>query len=160
MAPPSYSPGMPSSLPPSPTTPIAGAPTQIPGIMGPGARPIPWALLASLGRLVGLLLLFVGTLVAVLFASPPADCYTSACGNGTLSDIQYGILTSHLLWTLGAAALLAGASIKLHYVLSESTASGADGNSRFLAQRRTETALVLVSIGILLVLLLTAGTAA
>jgi hypothetical protein len=150
---------MPSNIPPSSTGPIAAAPTQIPGMMSQAPRPMPWAFLALIGRMLGLLLLFVGTLVAVIFASPPADCFTSTCGNGVSAGLQYGILTARLLWTFGAAFLLAGSAIKLHFVLGEPTSDGPEGNARYLALRRTETVLILVALGILFVLLLTASTA-
>lgn len=155
-----FSPGMSSGMPPSSVGPIAAAPTQMPGMMGSaGSRPIPWAVLSLWGRFVGLVLLFLGTLVAVLFASVPADCYTSTCGTGVAASVQYGILASRLLWTLGAGALVAAAAAKIHFILPEPSSDGPEANARFLAQRRGEMVLLLVGVLILLVLLLTAGTA-
>jgi len=124
-----------------------------------GSRTVPWSQLATASRGVGLLLLFLGTLVAVLFASFPADCFTMTCTGNDAASVQYGILASRLLWTLGAFGLVAGAALKLHYVLEEPRADGPEATQRYIAHHRADFLLLLVGIAILLLLLLTAQTA-
>jgi hypothetical protein len=127
--------------------------------MGGGPpRAVPWSLVANLGRAAGLLLLFLGTLVAVLFASFPADCFTMTCTGSDAASVQYGILASRLLWTFGAFGLAGGAAIKLHFLLDEPGTDSPEATRRYLARRRSEFLLLLVGVAILLLLLLTAGT--
>jgi hypothetical protein len=141
--------------------PIAATPAQMSGMRGPPApRPIPWRLLSLLGRGGGFLLLFIGTLVDVIAGSFPADCFTSHCSGSTSAGIQYAILFSRILWTLGAFGLAAGAGIELHFILQHPDSDGAEENARFLARRRAAFVLLLVGIAILFVLLLSQGVQA
>jgi hypothetical protein len=141
--------------------PIAATPAQMGGMRGRGAsRPIPWKFLSLLGRGGGVLLFFLGTLVDVIAGSFPADCFTSHCSGSTSAGIQYAILVSRLLWSIGAFGLSAGGGIELHFFLQNPESNGPEENARFLARRRAAFLFVFVGIGILLVLLLTAGTTA
>jgi hypothetical protein len=140
--------------------PIAATPAQMPGMMGGrAAPPIPWSALSLLGRGGGVILLFVGTLVAVIAGSYPADCFTSHCSGSTSAGIQYAILAARILWAIGAFGIAAGAGIQLHFILQNPESNGPEENARFLAARRAAFFLLLVGIGILLALLLTQGTA-
>jgi len=141
--------------------PIAATPAQMGGMRGRGAsRPIPWKFLSLVGRGGGILLFFVGTLVDVIAGSYPADCFTSHCSGSTSAGIQYAILFSRILWSLGAFGLAAGGGIELHFLLQNPESNGPEENARFLARRRGAFAFVLIGVGVLLVLLLTAGVAA
>ncbi len=142
------------STPSSGGTSIAAAPAQISRLGGMDSRRIPWHTLALLGKCLGLVLLFVGTLVAVLFGSFPADCFTSTCGAGVRAGVQYGILLSRLLWTFGAFGLALGAGIQRQFVLNGPTSETGESGARYLQDRATEFWLLLASIGILLLLLL------
>lgn len=140
--------------------PIAATPAQISGMRGRGpGQPIPWPLLSLVGRGGGLLLFFLGTLVAVIGGSFPADCFTSTCSGSTSAGIQYAILVTRLFWSLGAFGLAAGAAIELHFVLRGPEEAGPEANARFLAARRSAFVLVLVGIGVLLALVLSQGGA-
>lgn len=144
-----------SGLPPGATAPIAAVPTQIPGVMGRGMpRSVPWAMVGTIARGGGLLFLFLGTLIVVLFGSVPADCFTSTCTGNTAASVEYGILTGHLFWAIGAFGLIVGSGVRLRYVLGEPSSDGAETNSRFIAARRLEVLLLIVGIVLLLVITL------
>jgi hypothetical protein len=118
-------------------------------------HPISWHNAALFAKGGGLVLLFVGTLVSVLFGSFPADCFTMTCTGSTSAGVQYGILLARLLWTFGAFGLAIGAGIQRQFVLNGPPPESTEAGARFLADRRTEFWLMLAGIGILLVLLLT-----
>lgn len=146
---------------PSSDAPIAATPAQMGGMMGrSSARPIPWRLLSFLGKGGGFLLLFIGTLVDVIAGSYPADCFTSHCSGSTSAGIQYAILASRILWSIGAFGLAAGAGIDLHFLQQNPESNSPEENARHLARRRAAFALVIAGIVILLVLTLTAGVVA
>ncbi|HTP54582.1 MAG TPA: hypothetical protein VML94_06475 [Thermoplasmata archaeon] len=142
--------------------PIAATPAQMGGMHGGRgpSRPIPWKSLSLLGRGGGVLLFFVGTLVDVIAGSFPADCFTSHCSGSTSAGIQYAILFSRLLWTLGAFGLAAGGGIELHFFLQNPESNGPEENARYLARRRAAFAYIFLGIGILFVLLLSTGSVA
>jgi uncharacterized membrane protein SpoIIM required for sporulation len=105
-------------------------------------------------------LIFLGTLVAVVFGSFPANCFTSACSTSTSASIQYGILASRILWTLGVFGIAVGAALKLQFVLLEPSSNSSESNARHIDRRRAELYLLIVSIVILLVLTLVQGAVA
>jgi len=151
----------PSSTPSIPVNaPIAATPAQLspaPGHRAP--RPVPWRMLSELGRGLGLLLVFVGTLVDIIAGTYPADCFTSTCTPSTAAGLQYAILSARILWALGAFGLSAGAAVQLHFVLVAPESETAEENARYLAARRAAFVTFLVGIGILLAILLTDGAA-
>lgn len=115
-------------------------------MMAPPARPMNWDMMGFLAKGVGLLLVFVGTLIGVIGLNPTTNPVTST--------IENSILATRILWTLGLAAIAAGAGIKLRYVAVTPATDLADGQSRVLrgAQwRNTVTFLVtlVLLIGIL-----------
>jgi hypothetical protein len=116
----------------------------------------PWAFLAFASQGIGLLLVFVGTLVMVVAGSVPANCFTSTCNIGnTDQGIAYGIETARLLWTLGLFAIAGGAGIRLQFFgPSTTTATQTPESTRiYLARRRGEFVILVVSIVLLFVLL-------
>ncbi len=139
--------------------PIAAAPSQVSRLGGFDPHPVAWSTIAALAKGGGLVLLFVGTLVMVLFGSYPASCFTSACSTSTSAGLQYSILFSRILWTVGAFAIAAGAGIQRQFVLNGPTPEGSEASARFLADRRTEFVLFLFGIVLLLVLLLSETSA-
>jgi hypothetical protein len=147
--------------PPIPANaPIAATPAQMTAILRPrSTRPVPWRMLSEVGRGLGLVLLFVGTLVDVIGGTYPADCFTSTCTGSTAAGVQYAILTARILWSLGAFGLSAGAAVQLHFVLTGPDSDTTEENARYLAARRAAFLTFLVGIGILLAILLTDGTA-
>jgi multisubunit Na+/H+ antiporter MnhB subunit len=141
--------------------PIAATPAQFDGMMGRGrSRSIPWKLLSFLGEAGGFILLFVGTLVAVIAGSFPADCFTTHCTASTSAGIQNAILASRILWSLGAFGLAGGAGIELQFLLQNPESNSPQENDRYLARRRAAFVMLLFGIGVLFVLTLTAGIAA
>ena len=83
-----------------------------------------WDMMGFLAKGVGLLLVFVGTLIGVIGLNPTTNPVTST--------IENSILATRILWTLGLAAIAAGAGIKLRYVAVTPATDLADGQSRVL----------------------------
>lgn len=115
----------------------------------------PWNFLALLAQGLGLILLFVGTLVVVVFGSYPADCFTSTCAYGSLDQgIAYGIETARLLWTLGLFGIAAGAGIRLQFTTPNPAPTTPEGTRMYLARRRGEFVILVIAIVLLFLLLL------
>ncbi len=121
----------------------------------------PWAFLAMLGQGIGLLLVFVGTLIMVVAGSNPADCFTAnpACGASTAQGVAYGIETARLLWTLGLFGIAAGAGIRLQIVGATSLPTTPEQTRIYLARRRGEFVILVVSIVLLFILLVWSAAA-
>ena len=124
------------------------------------ATPNYWPLIAFWGRVIGFILLFVGTLVQVIWGSYPASCVNGAtgCTAGNLTSYLQGdanaILTSGILWALGLFFLGSGAGIKLHWVLKRPPAqASAEELSAWVADRRLNGILVLVTVVLLFAVL-------
>lgn len=147
-------------IPPPPPDYRSSSPSWAATAVPRRGSPVPWGFLATTAKAGGFLFILIGTLVAVVLASYPASCFTSTCTVNTSASLQYAILTSRLLWTLGAAGIAVGAWLKLHFFLVSPASGTPDGTQLFLAARRAETIQILVAIGILLLLLLNAGTPA
>lgn len=117
----------------------------------------PWPLLGFWTRAVGFFLLFFGTLVAVLGASPGGGCYTSigSCGTGFLGQVANAVWAAKILWVLGLGALGAGAAVRLHWGLQRPESASTEQTNWILADRRMNGLLFLISVVLLMVLLLT-----
>jgi hypothetical protein len=125
------------------------------------ATPNYWPLIAFWGRVIGFILLFVGTLVQVIYGSFPASCVAGATGCSAGNVVTYlqgdanAILTSGILWTLGLFFLGSGAGIKLHWVLKRPPAQASPEElTAWINDRRLNGIIVLLSVVLLLVLLL------
>jgi len=114
-----------------------------------------WSVLAMLGQGIGLLLLFIGTLIVVVAGSYPADCFTQipACGASTAQGVAYGIETARLLWTLGLFGIAAGAGLRLQIVNVHPLPTTSDETRVYLARRRGEFVILVVALVLLFVLL-------
>jgi hypothetical protein len=125
-------------------------------------RPIPWNMIAFLGRLIGFVLLFVGVLLMIIGATPLGGCYTSAgscVGNTTwMSGVANYIVTAKILFALGLFFLGAGAGIKLHWGLPMPTTGRPEELAYVAADRRANHFIVALTVFLMLVLLLTIGT--
>ncbi|MFI5415161.1 MAG: hypothetical protein ACHQ16_05805, partial [Candidatus Lutacidiplasmatales archaeon] len=108
-------------------------------------------------RAIGFFLIFAGTLVVVLGASPGGGCYTNtgSCGTGFLGQVANSIWAAKILWVLGLGALGAGAAIRLHWGLQRPENAGPEQTNWILADRRMNGLLFLISVILMLVLLLT-----
>ncbi len=147
--------------PTSPQRPgsIAGVPAQVSGPFGqhPG-RPVPWGIVAVAAQGAGLVMLFLGTLIMVVFGSTPADCFTSTCSTSTAAGVQYGILAAGIFWTVGAFGIAVGSAIKLQFTLLDPGSNTAEATARYLDRRRAELVLLILAIVILLVVTLGLAT--
>ncbi len=116
--------------------------------------------LAFWARALGFLLLFVGTLVAVAFASLPGGCFASPpnCGTGFASGAANAVLSARVLWTLGLFFVGAGAGFKLHWALSRSSSASSDEVRVLIHDRWFNGLLVILTIVLLWFLLSGAGT--
>jgi hypothetical protein len=115
------------------------------------ARPLDWSMLGFIAKAFGFLLVFVGTLVLVLGTNPT----TSALN----LNILYGsILTGRLLWTIGLAAIGAGAGIKIRYVYVTPPGEMSDARARLLRASMWRNTVEFIIVLFLLVFLLTVGT--
>lgn len=106
-----------------------------------------WEMMGFLAKGVGLLLVFVGTLIGVIGLNPTTSAPSA-------STIDNSILATRILWSLGLAAIAAGAGIKLRYVAVTPAHDLTDGQSRVLrgAQWRN-TVTFLVALVLLIVIL-------
>lgn len=120
----------------------------------------PWPLLALWSRIIGFVLLFVGTVLEIAFASVPGSCFTSpsTCGSWLVGAAN-GIIAGKILWAIGLGALGAGAGIKLHWGLKMPTTGRTDDVTWALADRRLNGLLFLVSIILLAILLFSVNAA-
>ena len=121
-----------------------------------GSRPIPWSKLSFLFRVFGFLLLFVGSLIAIVGASVWGGCITdpTSCGTSWLSGVLNYIITAKILWALGLLGLGAGAGLKLHWLLQNPSQGRAEDLQYVLAERRANYVMLFISILLLAVLLL------
>ncbi|MCI4325903.1 MAG: hypothetical protein L3K00_08525 [Thermoplasmata archaeon] len=122
----------------------------------------PWPLLGFWMRAIGFFLVFAGTLVVVLGASPGGGCFTSlgSCGTGFLGQAANSIWAAKILWVLGLGALGAGAAIRLHWGLQWPENATPEHVNWLLADRRMNGLLFLISVVLLLVILWTFGNVA
>jgi len=108
-------------------------------------------------RAIGFLLLVVGTLMAVAFATPGGGCYVANadCGFGSsyLTGAANAFLAAKVLWTLGLLFLGAGAGIKMHWSLHPPASGRAEDVTYVVADRRLNGLLLLVVIVLLWFLL-------
>ena len=118
-----------------------------------------WSFLGFWLRAIGFLLLFLGTLVVVVAATPGGGCFTSlgSCGTGFLGQAANGVYAAKLLWVLGLGGIGAGAGIRLHWGLRSSRDQAPEELQLIAASRKANWTAVILSIVLLLVLTLTSG---
>jgi hypothetical protein len=158
----------PSTMPPGPPPP-PGAYGYPPA--GPGTPTVPvserftpeslaargpWSFLAFLAQAVGLVLVFVGTLVVVVAGAFPADCL-GGCTVTTGQGVLYGLETARILWTLGLFGIAGGAGIRLQFQVPNPLPTTPEATRIYLARRRGEFAILVIALLLLFVILLTAA---
>jgi hypothetical protein len=111
------------------------------------ARPINWDFLAFLAKAIGLLLVFVGSIVGVVGLNPSTS--------PNINTIDGAILVTRLLWTLGLAAVATGAGIKLRFVIGMPMGELQDGPSRVLRGAQWRNTLTFLVALVLLLWILT-----
>ncbi len=143
--------GWPATTPPAaalPTTPFSEryAPEAL-------ALRLPWRFLALLFQGLGLLLVFLGTVVMVAFGYIPVNCVAATtCSQSTLQGVLYGIDTARLLWTIGLFGLAVGAGLHLQFRPAPSFPSTPEETRVYLARRRGE--FIMLALALLLLFLL------
>jgi len=145
--------GPPGSAPAPPPPMWMPMPVQAPA----ASRGIPWPMLSFISRILGFVLLFVGTIVEVAGASIGGGCVTdpTSCGTNYLAGILNYIIVGKILWVLGLFFLGAGAGIKIHWGL-QMPASGKPEDVRYVAWDRLANYGILgLSILLMAVILLT-----
>lgn len=113
--------------------------------------------LAFWSRALGFLLLFIGTLVAVAFATAGGGCFTTnpdcGPGSGFLTGAANALLAAKILWVIGLFFVGAGAGIKLHWGLGRSSNATPEELRALIHDRWLNGILVLTSIVLLWLLL-------
>lgn len=118
------------------------------------ASRIPWQSLALISQGLGLLLVFLGTVIMVAFGYIPVNCVAATtCSAGTLQGVLYGIDVSRLLWTVGLFGLAVGAGLHLQFRPPPSFPSTPEETRVYLARRRGE--FIMLALALLLLFLLT-----
>ncbi|MCI4372907.1 MAG: hypothetical protein L3K02_04620 [Thermoplasmata archaeon] len=135
-------PGPPMS-PPAPAVPMSQRFT--PEHM---AARVPWSFLAFVAQSLGLLFLFVGGLVAVSGGVLPPGCVSTPgnCNMGTAANVDWAIMVARLLLVLGLFGLAAGAGLHLQFRPGLASGASAEETRAYIARRRGEFILLLVSI--------------
>ncbi|MCI4350011.1 MAG: hypothetical protein L3K15_00620 [Thermoplasmata archaeon] len=129
--------------------------------VAPAGTMNPWPMIAFWGRVIGFVLLFVGTLVQVIWGSFPANCVAGSTGctagnlNSYLQANANAVLASGIIWSLGLFFLGSGAGVKLHWVLKRPPAQASPEDlAAWVADRRLNGLIVLFSIVLLLIIML------
>jgi hypothetical protein len=118
-----------------------------------------WRFYALVAQGVGLVLIFLGTAIMVLFGYVPVNCVgATTCSGGTYQGILYGIDIARFLWTLGLFGIALGAGIQLQFRTPPTFPSTAEETRVYLAHRRGEFIMLVVSLVLLfLITLLSTG---
>jgi hypothetical protein len=103
-------------------------------------------MLGFLSKALGLLLIFVGTLVGVVGLNPSTA--------PSITTIDNAILVTRILWALGIGAIATGAAIKLQFVYVTPAGDLPEGQSLLLrgAQWRNTLTFLLALIGLIWIL--------
>lgn len=146
-------PAAPSSAPPPPPPTW----TSLPSPQRSGMVSLSIPSLAFWSRALGFVLLFIGTLVAVAFASAGSGCFSTnpdcGLGSGFLTGAANALLAAKILWAIGLFFVGAGAGIKLHWGLGRSSSATPEEVRATIHDRWFNGILVLTSIVLLWLLL-------
>jgi hypothetical protein len=110
---------------------------------------IPWSFLAFLAQSIGLLLLFVGGLIAVTAGVVPPSCFSSGGCAGSGTNVAYGIMAARLLLVLGLFGLATGAGLHLQFRPALSSGATPEETRVYISRRRGEFVLLALSIVLL-----------
>lgn len=146
-------PASPSGTPPPPPPTWTTLPSQ----PRSGMVSLSVPMVAFWSRALGFVLLFIGTLIAVAFATAGGACFTTTAdcgiGSGFLTGAANALLAAKILWAIGLFFLGAGAGIKLHWGSGRASGASSDEVRAMINDRWLNGILVLVSIGLLFLLL-------
>lgn len=117
---------------------------------------LPWSMVTTGLRVIGFLLIGLGTLIAVAFASLPGSCAPGSTPACTSFPSQYlnAILTAKVLWTLGLIAVGGASGIGMHQSWGRAD-TGAPGDNVWTNRYRANLVMVVLSVLLLALLLLT-----
>jgi hypothetical protein len=119
------------------------------------AARLPWQFLALFSQGIGLLLVFLGTVVMVAFGFIPVSCVAATnCSQGTLQGVLYGIDAARLLWTVGLFGLAVGAGLHLQFRPPPTFPSTPEETRVYLARRRGELIMLVIALLLLFLLML------
>jgi hypothetical protein len=147
--------------PPPPPSPLSAIPPPVPGWTPPPSPPRTVSLdrLESLavawGRILGFLILFVGTLIAVAAGSVEASCFSSGGCSGFDGNWAWAAVLGRVLWTVGLFFLGGSSGLQLMYGLKAPT-GGTPEEYRWVRGERWFNFIVLV-LSLLLLFVLLSG---
>lgn len=121
-----------------------------------GPRRDIWGLATFWLRMIGFLLLFLGTIVVVALGTFNGGCInTTACGpTSTFAQARANaIWAAAFLWTFGLAAIGAGSAVKLHFTLKQPTSGRPEEYRWVLGDRLANYAVFGLTIALLFLLL-------
>jgi hypothetical protein len=110
---------------------------------------LPWTSLEFIAKAGGFLLIFIGTLVAVILVSFPASCVPiSGCSTGTIQGLLNALIAARILWTIGVFGIGVGAGLKLLQInhAAESGSMPEDRMTWLLRQRRSNGVLFILAL--------------
>jgi hypothetical protein len=112
------------------------------------ATKIPWSFLAFVAQSIGLLLLFVGGLIAVTGGVVPPGCIAtpSSCNAGTAANVDWAIMAARLLLVLGLFGLAVGAGLHLQFRPALAAGASPEETRVYISRRRGEFILLVISI--------------
>ncbi|HEV2429272.1 MAG TPA: hypothetical protein VGV64_05435 [Thermoplasmata archaeon] len=155
----------------APATPASGPNTLPPSPWIPSGPPMPprhplftphlWPALVLWGRVLGLVLIFIGTIVAVAGASVPGSCITSpsSCGSNFIGQAWSSILAGKLLWVIGLFFLAGASGIRLQGGLFPASSASPEDSTIAAQKLRGNVLIVVICILLMALLLLTINTA-
>jgi hypothetical protein len=110
------------------------------------ATRVPWAFLAFFAQSIGLLLIFVGGLLAVTAGVFPPGCLTSSCGASSVANVDYGIMVARVLLILGLFGLATGAGLHLQFRPGPAAGATPEETRTYLSRRRGEFVLLVLCV--------------
>jgi hypothetical protein len=113
------------------------------------------------GRIVGFVLIFLGTIIEVLASSVPGGCFTQAgsCTSNFLAQVANGIIVGKALWVVGLFCLGGASGMRLAMPGGNASTPKGDEVPWAMHRRRLNALVLLVSILLMFVILITVNAA-
>ncbi len=111
-------------------------------------------LLVGGGRLLGIILIFLGTLIAVIGASVPGSCFPSGC-SGFITQAANAILVGKILWVLGLFGIAGASGLRLQNGFMPGSSISSDEGDGKVARIRGNLLIVIISVLLMALILLT-----
>lgn len=109
------------------------------------------------GRLVGFVLIFLGTLIEVLASSVPGGCFTQAgsCTTNFYAQVVNGIIVGKALWVFGLFCIGGASGIRLAWPGGSTSPPKGDEVPWAIHRRRINATMVILSILLMFWILMT-----